>query len=386
MDHYSYADQTALPAALDLLFPHCDCRVQPWCHAEAKPGDPTMCKMCPSSQRLCMSDGLSYCPFQPGSAIEVDANGKISYARSPHGSGDYGGGFYEKSGPGRPFGESPHWPQLPRGRRPMDPDGFAPSAPLPAAFRVVRAARDEMPAIPFQVPVRSGGTVGVGSATTKCPDLDTRRIPIPRNDFTGHASYLGGVKDDTRQDLALYEDRLCAKQVMSLAGNMTFVCHYDSTLADLEAFVGELNRSRPDGLPLDTVIVDYGMYLVLFGNDPRTPDWSAGYPDYRNMTRQGGITFLHPEASPHESGFAMCRGQGPVFVHGPTTVSCGEDEVVVERHCAVATPPDVGIPEVPWGVRFGVVMEWGKGKGGGAGGPRASPQRAPHGNPGGRHG
>jgi len=375
LDHYSYADRTALPAALDLLLPHCDCSVQPWCGAEGDPVDPTMCKTCPSSQRFRMSDGLTYCPFQPGSAIEVGANGKIRYSRSPHGSGDYGRGFYEKGGPGRPFGESPHWPQLPGGRRPMGPDGFAPNAPLPAAFRAVRAGHGKAQAIPFRIPVRDGDSVRAESTKLECPVLTTCRIPVPRDDFTGGApAHPGHGMDDVMHDLALYEDSLCAGQVQTLAGNRTFVYGHGSTLADLEAFVKELNCGRPDGLELDTVIVTYGMYLVLFGNDSRLEDWTRGYPEYRNVARLNGTTFFHPEPALYEFGFAMSREQGPVFVHGPTTVSCGEAEVVVERHCAVAAPPDAGVPEVPWGVRFGVRVErdWGDAQ------PRA--------DPGGRHG
>lgn len=329
-----------------------------------------------------MSDGITYCPFQPGSAIEVGADGRIRYSRSPHGSADYGAGFYEKGGPGRPFGESPHWPQLPRNRRPAAADGHAPEAPLPAAFRVVRAGHGERPAIPFQVPVRSGGGVVARPTVLDCPAPQPFRFPVPRGGFTGRAPMrLAGVKDMLR-GLALHEDGLCAGRVGSLEGDATFVCHYDSTLADLEAFVRGLNRGRPKGLLLDTVLVTNGMYLVLFGNDPRTPDWTRGYPDYRNMTVQGGITFLHPKPALYEFGFAMSRNQGPVFVHGPTTVSCGEDEVVVERHCAVAAPPDAGVPEVPWGVKFDVVMEWKRSRGVG-GEPRALPPRE---DSGGRHG
>lgn len=376
MDHYSHADRTVLPDALNLLFPHCDCHVQPWCRAEVEPEDPTMCKMCPSSQRYRMSDGLTYCPFQPGAAIEVGADGKISYARSPSGSDDYGKGFYEKRGPGRPFAGSPHWPQLPKPREHRDPSGAAPEAPLPAAFRIARVGHGESPGIQFRVPVRSGGGVVTGSRTVPCPALSTCRIPMPRDAFTERASeYLGDLEEDMMHDLALYEDKLCARHFMRLGGDRTFVYTSDSTLRDLEAFVGELNRGRPEGLRLDTVIVTYGMYLVLFGNDPRLSYSKGGYPDYRNMTLQGGITFLHPESAPSEFGFAVSRGQGPVFVHGPTTVSCDDGEAVVERHCAVAAPPESGVPEVPWGVRFGAREDRDAGGAGAPGAPRGSGDR-----------
>jgi len=146
------------------------------------------------------------------------------------------------------------------------------------------------------------------------------------------------------------------------------VCHYDSTLEDLEAFIRRLNRGRPGGLALDTVLVNYGMYLVLFGNDPRLQGWTKGYPDYCNMTCQGGVTFFHYGATPQEYGYALSREQGPVFIHGPTTVSCSEDEAAVERYCAMAAPPDSGVPEVPWGVRFNVVMEWKRSNSAGGGG------------------
>lgn len=241
-------------------------------------------------------------------------------------------------------------------------------AGIPSAFRAVRVAHGKPPTIRFQTPMRNGGRVGTSSTTLTCPDLAIFKFPVPRTDFTEPMSaYMQDMKDD----LARHEDMLCHDKVDALGGEQTFVCHYDSTLEDLAAFIRGLNRGRPDGLALDTVFVNYGMYLVLFGNDPRLQDWTKGHPDYRNMTRQGGVTFFHYGATPQEYGYAMSREQGPVFVHGPTTVSCGEDEVAVERYCAVAAPPDSGVPEVPWGVRFNVVMEWKRGKSAGGGGEGA---------------
>jgi len=150
-----------------------------------------------------MSDGLTYCPFQPGSAIEVGADGKVSYARSPRDSGDYRKGFYEKSGSGRPFEDSPHWPQSPKPRKPRDPDSAAPEAPLPSAFRAVRVGHGESPAIQFQSPVRNGGGVGVSPTALPCPDLIPFRVLVPRTDFT---EPMSTCRQDLKHDLAIYED------------------------------------------------------------------------------------------------------------------------------------------------------------------------------------
>ena len=133
---------------------------------------------------------------------------------------------------------------------------------------------------------------------------------------------------------------------------------WNSALDGLAAFVEGLNASRPRALCLDRVIVNYGMCLTLFGNDRRTDSWAIGYPFYdgrllyRNMSVLGGIAFLHHPGVPHDGAYALSSAQGPVFAHGPSRIDCTDGEIAVSRHCGIVDPPR-GLPECPWGVRFG---------------------------------
>lgn len=51
-----------------------------------------------------MGDGPAYRPLQPGAAIGIGPDGRLSHARSPRGPGDYGGGYYELGTPGHAWG------------------------------------------------------------------------------------------------------------------------------------------------------------------------------------------------------------------------------------------------------------------------------------------
>lgn len=102
---------------------------------------------------------------------------------------------------------------------------------------------------------------------------------------------------------------------------------WNSTLGGLAEFVSALNAARPRALRLDTVLVNLGMYMVIFGNDRRTAIWSMWYPfysgglRYSNMSILDGVAFLHPWI-PHDAAYALSSAQGSVFAHGPSRISC----------------------------------------------------------------
>ncbi len=353
-DHYSYADQTSMSRAVSLLFERCDC------HREAQFSDtvPPTCPQGPNSRRF-LVDSVPYCAFEPGSTVETGPDGKIAYSRatSVHQTGSQGQAMLQLDSC---LLDSPNLPQLPS-ERVMDPDGHAPSAPLAAGFRVQRTCLDRQEYAEFQVPSRNNGTI-------TCDQTRKSITHVPRFAFRDKLSTFlrRGVydfHDNMDNNIWWREDALCVEQLSTLDGQETFDCHWDSTLADLELFIGKLNRSRPPELQLDTVFVNYGLYIVLFGRDPRTLDWSEGYPEYRNMVRLNGITFLHSSSLPHYCSFATSSAQGPVFVHGPSILRCTDSTIDVERYCALIAPPTSSVPSVPWGVRFNVTMEWKKSKG-----------------------
>ncbi len=360
-DHYSYADQTSLSRAVDLFLGHCDC------HREAQFSDavPPTCPQGPNSGRF-LVDSVPCCALEPGSTVEVSAHGRITYSRaaSVRQAGSRGQAMLQLD---RRLIGSPDVPQL-SDARVMDPDGNAPSAPLAAGFRVQRTRLARQECAESQVPSPANGKAVCDHGRTGMADMPHFALKIKRPDFMrpGANDFYYNMADS----IWWREDAMCLEQLMALDGEETFACHWDSTLADLEDFVGRLNRSRPDDMRLDTVFVDYGLYLLLFGRDPRTLDWSEGYPDYRNMVRLNGITFLHSSSMPPDSSFATSSAQGPVFVHGPSILRSTDSEIKVERYCDLAFPPTTGAQGVPWGVKFNSTMEWRKSKKQSEGGTR----------------
>lgn len=185
-------------------------------------------------------------------------------------------------------------------------------------------------------------------------------MEFPRDAFeNGLPPFPNDIVRDLGPTMAEHEDEMCLEHLRGLGTvDETYAYRWDSTLDGLARFVEGLNVPRPRALRLDMVIVNLGMYMTLFANDRRTPGWNVGYPfydghlRYKNMSVLDGIAFLHHSGVPHDGAYALSSGQGPVFAHGPSTIDCTSDEIVVTRRCGVIAPPP-GLPECPWGVRFG---------------------------------
>ena len=157
-------------------------------------------------------------------------------------------------------------------------------------------------------------------------------------------------------------------------------CVWGSTLVDLGEFVSGLDAPRPPGPCLDTIFVNTEMHDMLFrgistgngrlGGDPYH-EWER---PCQNMAIVGEITSLHHREIPRGCTFAVASAQGPVFVHGPTAISCTEDRLEAFRHCGIEDPPP-GSRGCPWGCGFRAVWDksnalWGStryGTGGSAG-------------------
>ncbi len=347
-EHYSYADQTALSRAVDLLSRHCGC------HDESQKRNaktPPTCSQRPDLRGFC-ADGAPYCAFEPGSTVETDPDGRITYSRaaSVHQSGSPGQAMLQLD---RHL-DSTDLPQLPD-TRVMDPGGNVPCATLAAGFRILRM-RPGVECAEFLVPSGNNGTVTCDKRLTKISRMRHLDRDVKRAEFMRLGNY--DFFDEKTEHIWEREEAMCLEQLKTLDGDETFTYHWDSTLVDLEDFVSTLNRSRPVDVQLDTVFVDYGVYMVLFGRNPETLEWTDERPYYRNMVRRNGITFLYAFTLPADCAFATSSAQGPVFVHGPSVLHCTDSEIRVRRHFDLVAPPPSGAPDVPWGVRFNTVMEW----------------------------
>ena len=363
MNRYSHADRTALTGAARRLLGHCDCYGKSAVQEIGGPGIPAGCAMgmTPDTMRICLNDGTTYCAFEPGARIEVSPTGQARHYRAPPG-GRFGGDMV-------PPENAPVEAVDISGMARADPEpagagleGTPPEAPLPAAFRMHRLARGKAAKVQFDVPAGGPGEAGARVVRRDVGELPVGHTSRARSSFEGT---LPSYARDLEFVIEKYEDDMCLAQLEGLGeAGETYTCRGNSTLGELAGFVSRLNSGRPRMLHFDTVLVNYGMYLTLFGNDTRTPSWAMGYPldgderPYRNMTTLGGITFLHHPRIPSDAGFALSSRQGPVFVHGPSSIRCTEEAIVTRRQCGIAKPP-LGTQKCPWGVRFGAEMNYG---------------------------
>lgn len=359
MDHYSSEDRTALVRAVWRLLGHCDCYSEADYRPPETPRRAGGCDPGPGTRRFCPNDGTTYCAFEEGSGTVVDSAGAVRCHRSflarqptlgaPLERLDLGGAVRV---PGLAW-QDPNHASASR-------VGDAPRAPLPAAFRVCRMVESRPPSVKFDVPVRGTDGIEVETEWQKAGQLYEKTIKFPRGAFENGTPPLSeDIARGLESAMEEYEDRMCLELLSRLgAAGETYTYRWNSTLDDLARFVNGLNAPRPGALRLDTVIVNFDMYMTLFGNDRRTPSWTVGYPfydgelRYKNMSVLGGIAFLHHSGVPPGCAYALSSGQGPVFAHGPSTIDCKSDEIAVTRRCGIVEPSR-GLPECPWGVRFG---------------------------------
>ena len=358
MDHYSHADRTALARAVGRLLAHCDC------HGRAPPGQngPAACRPARDSARLRLGDRTTYCALEPGSGLRVGPTGRVEYYRTVQ-PARRGACAMRLAVPASAF-QAPGASQIDVDPVTARPRGDAPSAPLPAAFRVCRLDGEEPKRIRFHV--AADGPDGIAAVAEESEARQPRagRAKIARRELLGRPLPRPGGPGGALESIAgEYEDGLCLDRLEKLDRvEDTYEYRWNSTLGELARFVSGLNADRPRALRLDRVIVNYGMYLALFGNDCRTPGWSRGYPFYdgrllyQNMSVLDGIAFLHHPDVPHDGAYALSSAQGPVFVHGTSYIESSGDGIGIGRRCGLVEPPR-GAPGCPWGARFGVERE-----------------------------
>jgi len=352
MDHYSHADRTALTRAVRRLLEHCDCYGRSAIRGVDDDSLPTECRPGANTLRIRLGDGTTYCAFEAGSGVEVAADGRATYYRAVPGR-PCGGEAPQAGAAVRPPGMS----RVSIGRLADSRESDPPDAPLPAAFRVHRLLNGSRPDVRFAVP-----TGELGGARTEAAPVDQVPVGTSRSPRTSFVGTLPSYTEDMGLMIEHYEDAMCLERLERLeAAGGTYTCRQNSTLGELARFLSGINDARPRALRLDRVVVNYGMYMVLFGNDRRTPSWTAGYPFYdgsllyRNMSILDGIAFLEHPRIPPDTAYALSSAQGPVFVHGPSAVRCTEDVLESSRQCKVVDPPE-GEPGCPWGVKIEVDM------------------------------
>ena len=282
--------------------------------------------------------------------MEVCPDGRVGYALSPHGSADYGAEYHEKRAAGRLVALEPPLGRIsPESLAMAGPEG-RPDALLHAGFRTLHACHGRPGHLEFTVP--SGGPGGTSRERVPL-DLSRERPPRLHMGATkGSFDACVYLEGEMEMNMWPWEDRLCLDALGSLGGGHEFCYGPQSTLDTLAGFVRDLNSGRPGAIHFDTVFMDIGMHMRLFGQDRRTYGRLGDPSAYENLVQMRGMTFLHPKGMQATDAFVTSSSQGPIFVNGPHTTRCTSSGLDVTHHCALVGPPGQGDPDLPWGVRI----------------------------------
>lgn len=361
-ERYSSADREGLARAVGRLLGFCDCYAGARRRRGGQPPGPPAGRASPGTRRACLGDGMTYCAFEEGSGVEVTSLGQASFHRTTNAGQCRDGIPQRRAGPGRivpVYGIE--WPDS--GPAATGRSGDAPMAPLPAAFRTLRAGHTWSPGARFPVP--PGGRGGACAEEVMTARPAALRTSLLRAKFEQDIPVRpSDIERAIKSDIWAREDAMCLDRLFGLGEiGEKYAYGNGSTLEGLAGFVSRLNGARPLELCLDTVIVNLGMYMALFPGTDCAHSWDRGYPyydgepRYQNMYVLDGIAFLHHPRIPRGAAYALSSAQGPVFVHGPSSIHGTRDEIVVTRHCGIVEPPEC--PDVPWGVRFGAERDKG---------------------------
>lgn len=292
MDYYGPADQGALPGALAFLYERRD--------ALLRPG---------ASHRILHHGGIIYNAPRVGPQI-----------------------IRKKAAPAM---------------RIYPPAGGGPEAHLPFGFRAERTIDERPPHMSFlgaDEPVRGVPTL---SAHVVTHPMRPGRHVVSRDGFDefGREVFVDGMASP----IWAYEDRACLEELSRLPRHGLELGHGVASLASLWDFVEKgMNPKTSAFMRFDTVFIGNGMFARL--------DDVAGGPARAapNLVEHLGMRVLSHARIPDGVAYVTSHTHGPVFVNGPTDISCMDDAFVVDRYCEVIGPRPVRQGERPRGFCVGV--------------------------------
>lgn len=177
---------------------------------------------------------------------------------------------------------------------------------------------------------------------TPTANLEPLRFSVPREAISHGPT---GFARDVMSRVRAFEDDLCLAELGRLPAYDTELEHDPSSLnvGLLLGFISQINEKRPDESRLDTVFLSPLAFASLArnggGSDTRLP--------HPNVLQAGGCTIVAHDLVADGIAYVISSRQGPVFVHGPTVILCGDAEVTIEHYCGtedVAVPPVPGVP------------------------------------------
>jgi len=324
MNRYGQRDRDALPSMLALLYERRDSLLRP-------------------------GNSLA---LQPNGRIYGIVSRKVTEARD----------FYELRKGGVPVDISA---SVPDGGRDFPSDIFTPgsaymphgsrasrSAHLPFGFRCARSvspahaiALAPWPGSP-RVPDAAAGGVG------KIPEMRPARFSVPRHGFDqyGTGTFLEGIVPPVMS----HENDVCARELSSFCFHAArYSSRAGQTLDGLCRFVDAINRNYAPPVRLDTVFVGIEVAYALANIKPH----GTAVEETQGAVEHGGLRVLGNERIPEDAMFVMSHARGPVFVSGPTTITCAEDEFSIGRYCQLVSPQGGLSGKTPYGLKLDVVGE-----------------------------
>lgn len=230
-----------------------------------------------------------------------------------------------------------------------DPELFySASAHLPFGFRVARSASPRHTVVPVfrpEPPSRADPAVRpVGSF----PDMAPMEFSVPRHGFDQHT--IGMFIEAMISPVLSHENDVCARELQRFGFyDKDYIYADRHTLSHLRSFVESLNSNYAPFMRLDTAFIGNELFSALIGDPVGTP--TQGTADTVDL---GGVRVMGHELVSNEEMFVMSHTHGPIFVNGPTTLTCTEDEFIVGRYCQVVSPQGGLSGRTPYGIRAGV--------------------------------
>lgn len=227
---------------------------------------------------------------------------------------------------------------------------YSSSAHLPCGFRTARSTSPVHTAVPVFRPEPPPGGDSPGQPVGSFPRMEPTEFSFPRAGFDqdGPGMFVEAVVPQVLS----HEDGVCFRELGRFGPyGKGYVRRDGHTLADLCEFVGGLNAGYPPFMRLDTAFVGRGLFSELADGPVGAP--LQGTADTVDLD---GVRLIGHGMVPDGEVYAMSHTHGPIFVNGPTTLTCTEDEFVVGRYCQAVSPHGGLSGRTPYGIKAGVTF------------------------------
>ncbi len=264
-------------------------------------------------------------------------------------SADYTGDYYTMIRAGgskdisREIPQDPAWPTF-------APAGSPKIGQLAFGFRMTKSEGIVQGTVPFLT--QDSHVRGEPSTRSYAhmPKMTPVRFSVPRDGFDQFdvETFVEGMM----WPIWSCENNACLEALDQLYPfKATFKYGGSQTLTHLWGFVRKMNDEQ-GGMELDTVFINHAVFNSLISEG--IPEMSAIIAD--NVIDHMGVRIIGHERIPENVAYVTSHMYGPLFITGPTTITCTDDEFTVGRYCSVVSPPTNAGRAKPYGFKASIAM------------------------------